>query len=101
MVKPALFAPAATVTVSGTLAIAPLLLASLIAAPPDGAGPVRITVPPAGLPPITVVGFNVSDESETVTGIGVGVGVGLGVGVGVGIGVGPIFPIFKTNASSC
>lgn len=50
--------PAATVTVPGTLAVAGLLLASVITTPPVGAGPVRVTVPVDGVPPETVVGFN-------------------------------------------
>jgi len=46
-------APAATVTVAGTVA-APLLLVNVTVAPPAGAGPFNVTVLPAiGLPPTT------------------------------------------------
>ena len=60
-VKDALVAPAGTVTLEGTLA-APLLLESVTIAPPAGAGPVSVTVPVEGVPPMTLVGFSVSDE---------------------------------------
>ncbi len=60
-VKDALVAPAGTVTLEGTLA-APLLLESVTIAPPGGAGPVSVTVPVEGVPPMTLAGFSVSDE---------------------------------------
>jgi hypothetical protein len=60
-VKDALVAPAGTVTLEGTLA-APLLLESVTIAPPAGAGPVSVTVPVEGVPPMTLAGFSVSDE---------------------------------------
>jgi hypothetical protein len=60
-VNVALLAPAVTVTVEGTLA-APLLLRSCICAPPAGAGPLSVTVPVEGDPPVTLVGFSVSEE---------------------------------------
>ncbi len=64
----ALAAPAGTVTVEGTLA-APLLLESMTWAPPAGAGPLSVTVPVEDCaPPITVVGFRVSEERERVGG---------------------------------
>jgi hypothetical protein len=64
-VKVALVAPAGTVTpLAGTLAAA-LLLESNTTAPPLGAGPFSVTVPvdvPSG-PPITLVGFKVSEDT--------------------------------------
>ena len=73
-VNVALVAPAETATLEGTLA-APLLLASATCAPPAGAGPLSVTVPVEDCtPPITLVGFSVSEES-------VGAGGGAGVTV--------------------
>jgi|SRR6266478_4450262 len=63
-VKVALVAPAATVTLEGTLAAAVLLLESATTAPPDGAAPLNVTVPVEDCtPPTTLVGFSVRDES--------------------------------------
>ena len=62
-VKVALVAPAGTVTLEGTLA-APLLLESVTCAPPAGAAPLNVTVPVEDCkPPITLVGFSVSEET--------------------------------------
>ena len=62
-VKVALVAPAATVTLEDTLAAAVLLLESATCAPPAGAAPLNVTVPVENCgPPITLVGFSVSDE---------------------------------------
>jgi hypothetical protein len=60
----ALVAPATTVTLEGTLAAAVLLLESITCAPPDGAGPLSVTVPVEEFPPVTLVGFSDSEERE-------------------------------------
>src|SRR5712672_1865343 len=68
-VKVALVAPAASVTLEGTLAAAVLLLESATCAPPAGAAPLNVTVPVEDcVPPITLVGLSVSDESVTAGG---------------------------------
>src|SRR5207249_11294412 len=62
-VKVAVVTPAGTATLEATLA-APLLLESATCAPPVGAGPLSVTVPVEDCaPPITLVGFSVTDES--------------------------------------
>jgi hypothetical protein len=58
-VKVAVVAPAATVTLEGTVATLVLLLLRVTTAPPVGAGPLMVTVPVEGLPPFTVVGLSV------------------------------------------
>ncbi len=64
MVKRALVAPAGMVILLGTLARLELLR-NCTTAPPAGAGPLRVTVPVAVLPPQTEVGLIVSDWSVT------------------------------------
>ena len=62
-VNVALVAPAATVTLEGTVAAAVLLLESATCAPPAGAAPLNVTVPVEDcVLPITLVGLSVSAE---------------------------------------
>ena len=58
-VKVAVFAPAATVTLAGTVAAVVMLLDRVTTAPPEGEGPVKVTVPVEFDPPVTLDGFNV------------------------------------------
>ena len=60
--KPALVAPAGTVTLAGTVVDAELS-ESDTAAPPAGAAAVNVTVPVEELPPTTEVGLSETDES--------------------------------------
>jgi len=69
IVKVALLAPGAIVTLEGTLAAVVLLLESATCAPPDGAGPLSVTVPVEEFPPVTLVGFSEIEESETDAGV--------------------------------
>src|SRR5258708_7872478 len=55
--------PAATVTLAGTVAAEVLLLDREATVPPVGAGPLSITVPVDGFPPLTLVGSTVSAVS--------------------------------------
>ncbi len=59
--KLALVAPAATVTLDGTVATLVLLLDRATTAPPDGAALLSVTVPIDELPPLTLVGLSVSE----------------------------------------
>jgi len=89
--KEVLVAPAGTVTLCGTVAAFVLLLESDITAPPEGAAALSVTVPCEKLPPVTLVGFNVSDDStgtDERVGVGVNVAVVMGVEVGVLVNVG-------------
>jgi hypothetical protein len=65
-VKLALLAPAATVTLAGTVATPVLLLVSVTTAPPAGAVPLNVTVPCDVFPPTTLVGFRLTDCSVVV-----------------------------------
>ena len=55
-VKVALVAPPGTVTLAGTRAVKGQVADRLTLTPTDGAGPARVTVPVAGLPPATLAG---------------------------------------------
>jgi len=69
-VKLAVVAPAATVTLAGTRAAAVLLLESATTAPPEGAAPLNVTVPVDDcVPPVTLVGFRVNEDSVTGGGV--------------------------------
>ena len=61
-VNVALLAPAATVTLAGTVAV-DVLLERETAAPPVSAGPLSVTVPVDADPPVTLVGFSAIEES--------------------------------------
>ena len=56
--------PAAIVAEAGTFADA-LLLESETETPPEGAGPLKVTVPVAGVPPVTLEGLTETEESDT------------------------------------
>jgi len=66
--KLAVVLPAATVTVAGTIAEA-LLLDSAREMPPVGAAPVKVTVPVADVPPVTLAGFTTTDKMATGGGV--------------------------------
>jgi len=53
------------VTLAGTVATLVLLLDKLTTVPPDGAGPLSLTVPCESSPPLTLVGLSVSEERVT------------------------------------
>ena len=61
-VKFALVAPAAMVTLAGTVAALVLALERATTAPPLGAALVRVTVPCEVLPPVTLVGLSVRED---------------------------------------
>ena len=63
IVRVATVLPAGTVTLAGTVATAVELLVRVTTAPPDGAGPVKVTVPVDEVPPFTEVGFKLSEVS--------------------------------------
>lgn len=58
-------APAATVTLTGTVAADVLSLESVTTAPPAGAAALRVTVPVDDVPPVTRVGAAPSEEIVT------------------------------------
>jgi hypothetical protein len=59
--KVALVAPAGTVRLAGTVATPVLLLERETAAPPLGAGALKVTSPEAGDPPTTLLGVRLTD----------------------------------------
>src|SRR6266850_3498861 len=61
-VKLAVREPAVTVTLAGTRAIAGCVLDSATAVPPGGAGWFSVTIPVAGVPPVTLPGRTVTSE---------------------------------------
>ena len=63
-VKVALVAPAGTVTLDGTLAAFGRLLPRLTRVPPEGAADDNRTVPVDEVPPVTLVGLTVNDDSD-------------------------------------
>jgi hypothetical protein len=73
-VKAAPVAPAGTVTLAGTVATAELLLERETTAPPLGACALSVTLPVERDPPLTLVGFSLSE-------VRVGPGGGCGVTV--------------------
>ena len=78
--KFAVSAPAATVTLAGTLATVALLLDSVTTAPAAGAAVVKVTVPVLALPPATLVGLTVNKDKLDAAG---GAGGGLTVNTAV------------------
>ena len=64
-VRVAVVAPAATVTLAGTVAAEVLLLESVTTAPPAGAAALKVTVPVDELPPVTLAGFTLKLASDT------------------------------------
>ncbi len=71
MPKFALVAPAATVTLAGTLATVALLVDSATTTPLAGAAEVNVTVPVLGAPPTTLVGLTVTVDNVGAAGVGV------------------------------
>ncbi len=65
-VKVALLAPAAMFTLAGTVAAAKLLLVRVTTTPEGGAAALSVTVPWDVLPPTTLVGFSVREDSVAV-----------------------------------
>jgi len=62
-VNVAVVPPAGTVTLTGTVAAAVLLLDSVTTAPRDGAAALSVTVPVDALPPVTLAGCRLRVES--------------------------------------
>ena len=71
-------APAATVTLAGTVAT-DALLDSVTTAPPLGAAPLRVTVPVEEAPPVTLLGLSNTEDSVGVVPAGATVSVAVWV----------------------
>jgi hypothetical protein len=84
--KVAEVAPACTVTLAATWAVAVSLLDNVTTAPPAGAAPLKVTVPVDPLPPATVAGFTVTEDNVTA-----------GVTVRVALCVPPYVPVMVTG----
>src|SRR6266853_2913488 len=67
-VKAALVTPAGMVTLAGTVATVVSLLERETMVPAVGAGPLSVTLPVEGDPPLTLVGFSVSEVRVGVDG---------------------------------
>ena len=65
----AVVAPAATVTLAGTVAADVLLLDSVTTAPPDGALAESLTIPVEPVPPTTLEGLSVREIEGVVAGV--------------------------------
>src|SRR5438552_1725809 len=63
IVKLAVLPPAETATLAGAVATPVLLLESVTTAPPAGAAADKVTVPREDVPPETVPGYKVSEDS--------------------------------------
>ena len=70
-VKVPLVAPAAMVTLPGTVAALGMLLDSVTTAPPAGAAVVNVAVPVEALPPTTLVGFTDTEDKLAAAACGV------------------------------
>src|SRR6267378_6801379 len=69
-VKLAALAPSGTVTLAGTRAAPVSLLESDTTAPPEGAGPLSVTVPVDDcVPPVTLVGFSANVDTVAAGGV--------------------------------
>jgi hypothetical protein len=60
----ALIAPAGTVTLDGAVAMVVLLFCNLMITPPLGARLLKLIRPVAALPPTTLVGLKVTDDTD-------------------------------------
>ena len=87
--KVPVLAPAGTVTLAGTVACDVLLLKRPTARPPEGAGPLKVTVPVTVAPPITLVGLRVTEVSVSVSEGAIAEGVTTGGVTAEGVTISP------------